>query len=58
MLFIKIQGAYDCSGDNFLKFQDHVRCNGVVQCIGLEDEKNCSFSPTDCPEGFYKYLDK
>ena len=39
----EILGLYDCKGDNYKRFESHVRCNQIVQCSGWEDERGCVY---------------
>ncbi|KAK7474595.1 hypothetical protein BaRGS_00034179, partial [Batillaria attramentaria] len=44
-------GKWNCSGQNWVNFQQHFLCNLVTECAGAEDEQNCSYATDLCGPG-------
>ena len=51
-------GLYDCSKPSFLAFKDHVRCNRVIECLGVEDEEGCDYTSVTCLPGYIQFGDR
>ena len=50
-------GQFNCSTSEYPVFSEHLRCNGVRQCDGGQDEERCPHRPEEC-QGNFRFNDK